>query len=246
MKFCPQCGTPFEANARFCLECGFDRSTVEPLEPVNPVVPGVMVEETKAEPVTQPEVKPDCPQCGSLIDPAVRFCLECGFDTTIPAIVRQEVAQPHPLRVAEEITAPPKPVKESVSPEVNGLFCPQCGSGIETDERFCQECGFDTKNTEIIEPETPDPLPIPLTVEKVAPSGPANELLSPEVNELFCPQCGACIATDERFCQECGCDTSKDSFTNSNFGPVEQPALVHRSEPVYIPPAVENVKPPIA
>ena len=254
MKFCPQCGTPFEINARFCLECGFDRSTVEPVEPAISIEPEVSAEEIKTVPsastgikMSQPEAKPGCPQCGSMLDPAERFCKECGFDTTIPAIARQEVAQPHPLPAAEEITASPEPVKESGLPEVNGLFCPQCGSGIEADERFCQECGFDTINSEIIEPETPEPLPIPETAEEFTQPVSLKEPLSPEVSTAFCTQCGTGITADERFCQECGYDTAAEKVpVNKTFEPVEQPAEIHRPEPGYIPPAVENVPPPIA
>jgi len=87
MKFCPHCGTTFEPDARFCLECGFDRSSVEPVE-----LPSNSVPEVVANPTLDISAKPGCPQCGTELAPDDRFCQECGFDTT--AIVLPEIELP--------------------------------------------------------------------------------------------------------------------------------------------------------
>ena len=74
MKFCPQCGTTFEPEARFCLECGFDRSSVEQVSPAVNLEPEVNIPETgpgiaaPAEvPDSEPETTPACPQCGKAL-----------------------------------------------------------------------------------------------------------------------------------------------------------------------------------
>ena len=158
MKFCPQCGTTFEPEARFCLECGFDRSSVEPLssEPhtksrVSDDEPS-SAETTPNSPLSEPESKPLCPQCGTPLIPGDRFCGECGFDAatvTTNAPVVEEV----PPEVETPVKQPPASTPETKQ------FCPQCGSVISTKERFCQECGFDTStentagNTAVETPE---------------------------------------------------------------------------------------------
>jgi len=147
MKFCPHCGTTFEPGARFCLECGFDKSTVETSgnEPV--ATPQVIVDESSAVTVSQPEIheiKPGCPKCGTELTPDDRFCPECGFDTNTlvaaePTIVETPVAEIIiPAAIAEEKTAVEKGNKQ---------FCQQCGTVLDSDERFCQECGFDTQSS---------------------------------------------------------------------------------------------------
>jgi len=90
MRFCPQCGTPFEPNARFCMECGFDKSTVKLAEPTAASAPVVAVNESKKNfdvPMevdgSEPEVKLACLQCGNVLDPGERFCPTCGFDSSL-------------------------------------------------------------------------------------------------------------------------------------------------------------------
>lgn len=153
MKFCPQCGTTFEPDARFCLECGFDKSTVEPSgnEPVT--TPLEIIDEPSAAKDIQPEtqeIKPGCPKCGTNLTAGDRFCAECGFDTT-------SSFTPNPVSIEIPIVEEIPAIKEIISPVIieekpevekeNKQFCSQCGLVIASGERFCQECGFDTQNT---------------------------------------------------------------------------------------------------
>ena len=133
MKFCPQCGTTFENNARFCLECGFDKSTVEPIE--EPVI-------TTTPPVT---LNKSCPKCGTVLVPEDRFCLECGFDTSSQQSsenLNQKVSDP----IVVEAIPPNIPIQEPELPFASKNSCPKCGSNLEEAERFCAQCGFDTSS----------------------------------------------------------------------------------------------------
>jgi len=159
MKFCPQCGTTFEPEARFCLECGFDKSSVEPVEPSPSSAP--IVTETVAPPIVPQEVsEPDqtniCPQCNKTLAEGDRFCQECGFDTTtIVAIEPEVIKEAEPIE-PKEIYTPQIAVPEPDALQGQSQFCPNCGTRFAIEDRFCPECGFDT-SAETIKPVTPIP-----------------------------------------------------------------------------------------
>jgi len=120
MKYCPQCGTAFEPNARFCMECGFDKSTIKLVEPEVTSAPGVVVEEIKIEPVipvkvteSNPEVKSSCPQCGGTLDKGDRFCQECGFDTSSTKVLVNPNFKP--VDLPDEIYKPAKQYEQLVA-----------------------------------------------------------------------------------------------------------------------------------
>lgn len=176
MKFCPQCGTTFESGARFCLECGFDRSTVEPMDQTGTTGSANETNDTEIKPV-EPVVEaslpntssPACPQCGSALVPEDRFCQECGFDTSVlSATVSAEIPKPVEPVIVEETFIPPAVVEQPVSPPVHNQFCPQCGFSFDSGNRFCPDCGFDTqapvvaKTTvipSVVQPVPPPPAP---------------------------------------------------------------------------------------
>jgi len=124
MKFCPQCGTTFEPEARFCLECGFDRTSVEQDSHADNLAPGVYVAETQTNlaapaefPDSQPEITPVCPKCGKILIPGDRFCLECGFDTMAYKTTNYAKPEPVPVPPIVETSPPPKPEILPPSPE---------------------------------------------------------------------------------------------------------------------------------
>jgi len=215
MKFCPQCGTFFEPEARFCLECGFDRSTVESLSPTLPISPEVVISDKENNTVEPAEVTKSyseitlaCPQCGTALIPGDRFCLECGFDTSGKQDVAVDVPQEIQPPIIEEETIKESSVEETVSTPGNKQYCPQCGSGIDVDERFCQECGFDTSGKKDVAEDVPQEIQPPIIEEETIKESSVEETVSTPGNKQFCPQCGSGIDVDERFCQECRFDTS--------------------------------------
>jgi len=63
MNFCLHCGTKFEPDARFCQECGFDKSTITTtaeLIPESASIPPVIV--TSPLPPQNPEIHPKAPE----------------------------------------------------------------------------------------------------------------------------------------------------------------------------------------
>lgn len=97
--------------------------------------------------------------------------------------------------------------------------CPQCGTQMEDDAVFCDNCG--TK----------------LPEAGVTPS-PAS---SPVAGDLTCPQCGASIVPGEAYCENCGAALA--SAPVEPVAPVAQPAAVYPSAgpPAAPPPPVAAI-----
>lgn len=155
MKFCPHCGTPFEASARFCLECGFDKSTVEPTEPEKVPTTEAEPAETLAEPLPPSDVisptadtEPHCLKCGTVLDPGTRFCEECGFDTTAIEVTQPETEPPQVFPMEENVDVHPGPASKTDSDQTGTKLCPQCETEMLISDRFCPECGMDTSMNE--------------------------------------------------------------------------------------------------
>jgi predicted amidophosphoribosyltransferase len=242
MKFCPQCGSTFEPDARFCLECGFDRSAVEQPEPAI-----TSVSQTDAVPS-----QAGCPQCGSALSDEERFCQECGFDTTVTVL--PIIEQPIQPAIVKDNFTPPKAVEEPVPLVVNKQFCPQCGSAINLDDRYCDDCGYDTTTTNPLPLEETEVTPFEKTVEPSIPTVVTEEPFLTEVSKQFCPRCGSGFNPADRFCDECGFDTVAGVVEPQIGSPSEAvPPKVSQPKPVIPPvskpgaPVAENLNvPPVS
>ena len=123
MKFCPECGTLFEPNARFCMECGFDKSTVKLAEPTDQSAPVFVVEKINQEPVnpvevtlSKPEALQKCKKCGSFLEPGDLFCQQCGQGISSPEVVVN--ANFKPVDLPEVIYRPAMPYNQPVAEKV--------------------------------------------------------------------------------------------------------------------------------
>ncbi len=121
-----------------------------------------------------------CPACGKQIDEKMRFCPECGADTSKKAekpilcsSCGKEVGKGikfcpecgHKMNLCPACGAD-MPDGSTSCPACGAGRCPQCGNSIPAGAKFCPECGF--------------------TARKV------------------CPGCGAEITGSTKFCTECG------------------------------------------
>jgi RNA polymerase subunit RPABC4/transcription elongation factor Spt4 len=135
--------------------------------------------------------------------------------------------------VAEKIKAVSVPLEEIESTPESKDACPQCGSFLDGNERFCSECGYDTSIrqqgdnpfvTEITQPEVE---------EIISPVIPVEEAVSLPENNLFCPKCATAIDEGEQFCPQCGFNTISNQ-TPDNINP----------DPAYVSPVVVTHPPP--
>jgi RNA polymerase subunit RPABC4/transcription elongation factor Spt4 len=82
------------------------------------------------------------------------------------------------------------------------LFCKQCGTKIDPDDRFCPECGSPvlTKPPYVSEPQV-DTSSASAQPEHVGPP-PTPPPRGP--NQKYCTQCGEVLAVDADYCSKCG------------------------------------------
>jgi len=88
MNFCPQCGTPFEPGARFCMQCGFDKSSLIITKPAEADTPAIVTESITEEipaavvlPPSETTVQSACARCGQPLSSGSKVCMHCGFET---------------------------------------------------------------------------------------------------------------------------------------------------------------------
>lgn len=209
MKFCPRCGTNFEPDARFCLECGFDRSSIEPEAPSGntapQTVPGTSM--PPQTPAAVPEIGPDpsivCSKCGTHIEAGERFCPECGNNIAeTPANDTPENQEPESLAPAQTATIVDNMGETEVQQPPHALVCNNCGNKMEEGERFCSACGStisDAAKPEEIHQEVPAVTEVLNEVfETVDQPG--------VLQQQFCARCGTEMQAGERFCDQCGFD----------------------------------------
>lgn len=121
-----------------------------------------------------------CGSCGSPVREGAQFCGNCGRP-----IVLSEV---RPRAQVFEGTAVVSPVQ----PPSTAKSCPNCGTRIGEEDRFCRSCGKAT-----VPAESPPAIYSPRYQSPAVPP-------TPMVRGRFCGSCGYNVQEGHRFCPSCG------------------------------------------
>lgn len=140
-KTCSKCGTVLPAEAQFCNNCG-NKLAISAVQPqsvaasIKEPVPGAVPEVT---PVPVPEPVPAAvPEVTPVPAPE-------PVPAAVPEVTPAPVPEPVPAAVPEVNPAPvPEPVPAEVTKvtPAQNKFCPKCGTKAQTDDVFCDNCGF--------------------------------------------------------------------------------------------------------
>jgi predicted amidophosphoribosyltransferase len=98
----------------------------------------------------EPEDAPAaCASCGAELAADSAFCQECGAKAGSAAdrigesdfLRPAEPSEQEPPETSATIPTPAPPMEEQPEPDDAPRFCSNCGSELEADSKFCQECG---------------------------------------------------------------------------------------------------------
>jgi predicted amidophosphoribosyltransferase len=243
MPFCPECGKPVTAKAKFCRYCGasqIEDSQVQAgaLETIPPPAPAPVPAETL------------CKSCNSPLDPGEKFCGSCGTrvgeqssssprnePVVTPAAPAQDATCPScgtPFSPGTKFcgscgailgptAAPAVPVPIPVSSPGNVRLCSSCGNPIKPGDKYCSKCLVKVKETA---PEITQSAP----VFPAAPALPAQPVqpASLPVQAVCIRQCTACgnpIKPGDTYCSKCLVKTGDTAPAAPVSTPVPPPVL---------------------
>lgn len=139
---------------------------------------------TMASTVTDSEPTKNCPDCGATIPERMRFCPECGCNTTKPKTPAFKCATCGSEISKGTLFCPDCGAKinlckicganmggHTTCPSCGAGKCPNCGAMVQKGKKFCGDCGTSVIRT--------------------------------------CPGCGATVEPGKKFCAECGYQLSK-------------------------------------
>ena len=76
-RTCPQCSTPLQATAKFCLECGAAVTAAVPQQVICPKCGASVYKSKFCSECGASQVR-TCPSCSKEVADNAKFCLECG------------------------------------------------------------------------------------------------------------------------------------------------------------------------
>lgn len=174
--------------------------TQEVTETIEPVIEDEPTKQENTEPENNicecedvPLANKDiCASCGNSLN-GMRFCINCGHDSTSDTILSQETPIEEPQQIIEETDIEPEAITEESNNEsqtegdMGFSFCLKCGAPLIPGYRFCKKCGFDT------------------TVVKIQQEEVNNEpKIEQNTRPSFCLKCGKKLTPNDVFCPECG------------------------------------------
>ena len=178
-----------------------------------------------------------CKNCMTDVEEGTLFCPECGArmdqdsDKTVVLSDEDEMEdEPAPAPVPpvrpEKKAAPQPEASQPKEEKTDFVYCPNCGSKLESDAAFCGECGYNMKADQPKEPErAPEPV---YTPPQPAPAKPQPASDEPEFS--YCPNCGNRVEPDAAFCEFCGYNMKEETASSQ---PAPEP--VQESNVIYCP-----------
>ena len=134
VKKCKKCGQDNYLDMKFCTSCGnkFEDEDID-----------TKIDSTDAV---------YCANCGSKNDVNNKFCESCGSPLDVET---EEVNEEEPVQEVAEIVEESKDDEEILETSSDVIYCENCGSKNDIDNKFCESCGspLEVETEEIIEEE---------------------------------------------------------------------------------------------
>lgn len=162
-RVCSNCGAILNENQIFCSKCG--RKYDNTIQTEDKIVSNELIESEHIKTQQPKELFRICPTCGKKIKTNQIFCTRCGTKY-------EEKVQNTPLKVESNKE------KNNIlnnKDELETMKCPNCGSEIEKNKKFCTICGTPLVNKQL------------------------NQMIAFE-----CPNCGKILKKGQNFCINCG------------------------------------------
>ena len=225
-RFCTSCGTPYVEETpvnptpqpqvnQNTVPFGTSQPPVNPVPEVTPqppINPNPVVKEQSQVNVT----KKVCTNCGAELQDGVAFCIQCGMPVKKEEPAKENVMfeNVNPVEQTEEKTSQKVSLEKTVSvhsehtaqtqqeelekqwenPAKN--VCPNCGTTLADNVRFCINCGEEVRKADENAEEATMRVN-PITFKR------PDEVQTPK-RPRFCIGCGAKLDDDSVFCTVCG------------------------------------------
>ena len=200
---CPGCGAAIAPDTKFCVVCGV--KLTPPPKSGKPPMPPKPEDKPLEIPVEPPKPEFKCTNCGTPMQPGLKFCTACGAK----------------LGNEDSLLPETKNNKENK--------CPNCGTKAEPGLKFCTACGAKLNDFLSIAKsgsKKPRPKP-PEELYTIAKSGSKKtdekedkKDDKPKAPEKKCKKCGAMMMAHLLYCTSCGSMLDEESSGGNNSGEI--------------------------
>lgn len=222
-RFCTSCGTPYveETPVNPTPQPQFNPVSDTTAKSQSPSLDAIVQPQMNPNPVVkeQPQVnglKKVCTNCGAELQDGVAFCIQCGMPVKKEEPAKENVMfeNVNPVEQTEEKTSQKVSLEKTVSvhsehtaqtqqeelekqwenPAKN--VCPNCGTTLADNVRFCINCGEEIRKADENAEEATMRVN-PITFKK-------TDEVQTSKRPRFCIGCGAKLDDDSVFCTVCG------------------------------------------